>query len=85
MVNEGTSGPMNVDTKNGSKEIRINYPSEFDGNRENLENFPPRLSTVLGNQQRNLQHGHEENHLHVILHEERNRLSPGKKPGLKKN
>jgi Retrotransposon gag protein len=37
MVNEGAS--MNVDSKNGSKEIRINYPSEFDGNRENLENF----------------------------------------------
>jgi hypothetical protein len=39
MVNEGTSGPMNIDSKNGTKELRINYPTEFDGNRDNLENF----------------------------------------------
>jgi len=39
MVGEGTSGPMNIDSKNGTKELRINYPSEFDGNRDNLENF----------------------------------------------
>ena len=39
MVNEGTSGPMNIDSKNGTKELRINYPTEFYGNRDNLENF----------------------------------------------
>jgi len=39
MAGGESSDQMNVDKKNGSKEIRINYPSEFDGNRENLESF----------------------------------------------
>jgi len=46
---EGSTNPMDVDSrKNGTKELRINYPIEFDGNRENLENFLQDCHLYLG-------------------------------------
>ena len=49
MPEGGPSRSMNVDTmKNGTKELRINYPTEFDGNRENLENFLQDCHLYLG-------------------------------------
>src|SRR5271155_4637672 len=50
MVNkESSNNQMDTDSrKNGTKELQINYPTKFDGNRENLENFLQDCHLYLG-------------------------------------